>query len=289
MLVETVFDLNIEHGEGPLWDNTTNSLYWVDIFAGDFYKGDPATGVFLKKNIGQPIGTIALRQETGIVFAAHEGFGYTSIEENKPVIFFNNPQTNYPETRFNDGKVDPLGNFMAGTMTFDGQKPIGQLFQLRSNHTVQCLENELMLSNGMDWSPNGSQFFFADTVRQVIYQYDYNLKTGSISNRSNFIEFKKDEFPDGFCMDTAGNFWVAMWGSSKILQFNDQGKRIAAIDLPVTYPTSCCFGGADLSTLYITTSKIELSETERIKEPLAGKILKIETNSKGQLMRRYQG
>lgn len=289
MLVESAFHLNIEHGEGPLWDHATHSLYWVDLFAGDFYKGDPVTGTFSKKNIGQPIGTIALKQSGGIVFAAHEGFGFTSIEENMPVVFFNNPQTNYPETRFNDGKVDPLGNFVAGTMTFDGQKPIGQLFQLSSNNKVQCLENQLMLSNGMDWSVDGSQFFFVDTVRQVMYQYDYNIKDGAISNRSNFIEFEKDEFPDGFCMDAAGNFWVAIWGSSKILQFDNSGKRMGSIDLPVSYPTSCCFGGADLSTLFITTSKVELSETDRLKEPLAGTILKIETNSKGQLMRRFQG
>lgn len=288
-MIETVFDLSIEHGEGPVWDEETKSLYWIDMFQGDFYKGNPTTGFFTKKNIRQPIGVVALREKGGVVFAAHAGFGFTDITPDAPVTMFNNPQPHFPETRFNDGKVDPLGNFVAGTMTFDGKTPMGNLFRLQADQTVQCLENNLLLSNGIDWSPDGSKCFLADTFGQVIYSYDYDLRDGSISKRQHFIDFEKDEFPDGFCIDDAGNLWVAMWGSSCILGFNKEGKRISVIELPVTHPTSCCFGGDGLSTLFITTSKIELSETEKQQQPLAGKILKVITNGTGQKMRKYKG
>lgn len=289
MRVETIFNINIEHGEGPVWDAESNSLYWVNIFAGEFYQGNPIEGTCVNKNIGQPIGALALRASGGIIVAAHEGFGFTTMELNDPVQFFNNPQLDYPLTRFNDGKIDPLGNFIAGTMTFDGKQPIGELYQLNKQQNTYCIEKNLRISNGMDWSPCGNYFYFTDTMQQTIFQYDFNQSNGAISNRKQYINFEKEEYPDGFCIDANGGFWVAIWGGSKILRFSADGKRMGAIDLPVAYPTSCCFGGTDLSTLYITTSRVELSETERKNQPLAGRLLKIETNSKGQLMRKYQG
>ncbi len=289
MIIETVFDLRMEHGEGPVWDVATNRLYWVDLFAGDFYSGDPANGKFEKKNIGQPIGVVALRENGGVVFAAHGGFGFTAITQDSPVTFFHNPQPYYPETRFNDGKVDPLGNFVAGTMTFDGMKPIGDLFQLRPDQTVQCIGRKLMLSNGMDWSPSGTLFYLADTNKRVVYSYDYNGTDGSISNRKNFIEFGEQEFPDGLCVDAAGNLWIAMWGGGMILQFDNLGNRCSSIELPFTHPTSCCFGGEGLNTLFITSSQHVLTPVEKKTQPLAGKILTIQPGCKGQVMRRYAG
>ena len=289
MTIESVFDISIDHGEGPLWDVQTNSLYWVDLFAGEFYKGDPATGEFIKKSIGQPLGVMALREAGGMVLAAHDGFGFTDMEPKSPVILFNNPQPDFPETRFNDGKVDPLGNFVAGTMTFTGEQPIGHLYRLQPDKTVDCLESKLMLSNGIDWSPDSNTCYLVDTNRHVVYAYDYNLRNVAISNRRNFIDFSKDEFPDGLCIDTAGNCWIAMWGSSQLIQFDATGKKSKVIELPVTHPTSCCFGGPQLSTLFITTSKHVLTADEIRQQPLAGKILKIETAFQGQVMRRFKG
>ncbi len=287
MIIGTPFDLTIDHGEGPVWDVITHRLYWVDMFAGDFYSGDPASGKFEKRNIGQPIGVVALRQKGGFVFAAHEGFGITDISPDSCITLFNNPQPYFPETRFNDGKVDPLGNLIAGTMTFNGMKPIGNLFQLRPDRTVQCIERDLLLSNGMDWSPAGTVFYLADTNGHVVYSYDYNPADASISNRKNFIEFSEHEFPDGLCVDETGNLWIAMWGGGMILQFDSNGKRCSRIELPITHPTSCCFGGEGRTTLFITSSRRILTATEKAAQPLAGKILTIQTGNKGQEMRRY--
>ena len=287
--IETVFDVILKHGEGPVWDVANNRLYWVDLFAGDIYSGDPTTGKFEKKNLGQPVGVVALRENGGFVFAAHEGFGFTDISPDSPVTFFSNPQPYFPLTRFNDGKVDPLGNFVAGTMTFNGMKPFGNLFQLGPDQMVQGIERSLMLSNGMDWSPCGTIFYLADTNNRVVYAYDYNLADGSISNRKNFIEFDEHEFPDGLCVDEAGNLWIAIWGGGMILQFDNCGKRCNKIELPVTHPTSCWFGGEGLSTLFITSSQHSLTDMQKQQQPLAGKIFTIQPDCKGQAMRRYAG
>lgn len=289
MTVQPVFDIGIEHGEGPLWDVATNSLYWVDLLVGDIYCGDIATGKVSKKSIGQPLGVIALRQNGGIVVAAYQGFGFTDMKEDTAVDFFNNPQPAYPETRFNDGKVDPLGNFVAGTMTFDGIKPIGNLFSLHTNKETICLESNLLLSNGIDWSPDGTKCYLADTNAHVVYSYDYHINNGTLSNRKNFIDFTGDECPDGLCVDTEGNLWIAMWGGSCINQFDKNGTKIKTIELPVTHPTSCCFGGNDLSTLFITTSRLPLSNKQKEEQLFAGKILSLQVNNKGQIMRRFKG
>lgn len=289
MIASPVFDISVQHGEGPLWDSVTNSFYWVDLVVGDIYCGNSATGKVDKKSIGQPVGVMALRQSEGIVVAAHQGFGFTDMKENTPVKFFNNPQPAYPETRFNDGKVDPLGNFVAGTMTFDGMKPIGNLFSLNSNKETICLESNLLLSNGIDWSPDGTKCYLADTNAHVIYSYDYNINNGTLSNRKNFIDFNHDEWPDGLCIDTEGNLWIAMWGGSCIIKFDKNGKKLKAIELPVSHPTSCCFGGDDLSMLFITTSKLPLSNTQKEEQLLAGKVLCMQTENKGQIMRRFKG
>lgn len=289
MMVQPLFDISIEHGEGPVWDIATNKLYWVDLMIGDIYSGDIMTGKICKKSISQPLGSVALREKGGILVAAHQGFGFTDLKEDTQVDFFNNPQPAYPETRFNDGKVDPLGNFVAGTMTFDGKKDIGNVFLLKPDKNVICLENNLLLSNGIDWSPDGTKCYLADTNAHVVYSYDYIMDNGTLSNRKNFIDFNGDEWPDGLCVDTEGNLWIAMWGGSCIIKFDKNGKKIKAIELPVTHPTSCCFGGDDLSTLFITTSKLVLSDAERTTQPLAGKILTMQTGSKGQMMGKFKG
>jgi len=289
MEVQPIFDINIEHGEGPLWDVATSTFYWVDLLAGDIYYGNIATEKVAKKSIGQPLGTIALRENGGIVVAAHQGFGFTDITEGTPVTFFNNPQPAYPETRFNDGKVDPLGNFVAGTMTFDGLKPIGNLFSLNGNKKSICLESNLLLSNGMDWSPDGTKCYLADTNAHVVYSYDYHSNNGTLSNKKYFIDFNANQWPDGLCVDTEGNLWIAMWGGSCIILFDSNGNKMKTIKVPVSYPTSCCFGGDDLSTLFITTSKLVLSNKQKEEQLLAGKMLCVQTENKGQIMRRFKG
>ena len=128
-----------------------------------------------------------------------------------------------------------------------------------------------------------------DTLRQVMYAYDYQIETGEISNRRIHIQFEENEFPDGMCIDSDGGFWVAMWGGSKVIHFDKNGLKMLDINMPVSHPTSCCFGGKDMKTLFITSSKLPLTDVEKKQYPMAGKTFKVETETIGQQQLQYHG
>lgn len=286
--IQSLFNLRTEHGESPVWDEEGSIFYWVDLLQGHFHKAslhanDPETF-----RIGQPLGVLALRERGGYVLALKEGFAFYDAD-TKSLTPIHNPEAHLPETRFNDGAIDPAGRFLAGTMDFKGSMPVGSLYSLSSDLQVSQLETSIFIANGMDWKPDGSSFFLTDTNMHLIYKYSYDIGTGAIKDRSDFIVFKETEFPDGMCIDTDGNLWIAMWSEGKISRFDGIGKKIEDILLPVKYPTSCCFGGESLSTLLITTSALLLNEKEKKEQPLAGGILAFETGTKGQPMRKLKG
>ena len=286
--IKHVFDVVAEHGEGPVWDAVEKQLYWVGLLKGDYLRADIHTGEVKRFHIGQPLGVLALREKGGLILALRDGFALWD-EATKSLDFIHTPEKENPDTRFNDGGVDPAGRFFAGTMTFDGNRDIGNLYRLGTDHSLKKVESSLYIPNGMAWSTDRKNFYLTDTNRHIIYVYDYDVDTGDITNRRTFIQFDKHEFPDGLTTDTNGDFWIALWGSSKIYRFDHQGKKVAEIPVPVQYPTSCCFGGDDLSTLFITTSRLPLPEHEQKNQPLAGKLLMLETNVTGVAPLRFKG
>jgi xylono-1,5-lactonase len=285
---EPVFDVITEHGEGPVWDPIEGNLYWVDLLEGDYIKTNLGTGETKRFNLGQPLGVLALRAKGGLVVALRDGFAFWD-EATRQLDFIHTPEKENTETRFNDGAVDPDGRFFAGTMTMDGKKDIGNLYRLGTDKSLKKVESSLFIPNGMAWSMDAKTFYLTDTHRNVIFAYDYELESGDITNRRTFIQFEKHEFPDGLTTDTHGNFWIAMFGGSKICQYDRLGKKANEITLPVQYPTSCCFGGDKLSTLFVTTSKLVLSEAERKQQPLAGSMFRLETDVVGVCEPRFKG
>ncbi|MDW7693546.1 SMP-30/gluconolactonase/LRE family protein [Flammeovirgaceae bacterium SG7u.111] len=281
------FAIRSEHGEGPVWDEKAKKFYWVDLLRGKYYKADANTGVVKGYEMGQPLGVMALCNEGSVVAALKDGFAYYN-EKADILEIMENPEKSLPETRFNDGAVDPKGRFLAGTMKHDGSKPIGSLYSFETGKKAKKLEEDIYITSGMDWSVDGKTFFLTDTNRHVIWAYDYDLETGNISNRRDHIVFGKDEYPDGMCIDSEGGFWVAMWEGSKLSHFDADGNKIEDIPLPVKYPTSCCFGGDDMKELFITTSLLELDDEEREETRTAGKVLSIRTNVKGKKQYRFR-
>jgi sugar lactone lactonase YvrE len=278
-----------EHGEGPVWCPIEEKFYFVDLLKGTYFKVDYKTEEVEHFEVGQPLGVMALREKGGIVVAVRDGFGFFDEETGNLELIADSPEFEVEETRMNDGAVDPAGRFLAATMTYDGSKSIGNLYALEEEGRYQHLEKELILSNGMGWSPDNSKFYLIDTHAHVMYAYDYNIETGEISNRSIFIQWSKNEYPDGMAIDSEGGFWVAIWGAGKVSHFNAEGEFLEDFLVPVAHTTSCCFGGPDLTTLLITTSNLPLTAEEKSANPLAGRIFKLETNTKGQIQRRYKG
>ena len=124
---------------------------------------------------------------------------------------------------------------------------------------------------------------YIDSPTYRIAAFDYDIETETISNKRTVIAFTKEQgMPDGMTIDTDGNLWVAMWGGWSILCCNPYtGEIIDRINIPVSNVTSCTFGGRDMSTLYITTARAELSEKEKKEQPLAGGIFAVDTKVRG--------
>jgi D-xylonolactonase len=287
--VTPIFDIITEHGEGPLWDESRQYLYWVDIFKGDYYKAHIGSYIIEKQTIGQPLGVLALREKGGLIMGVRDGLGFFDETNSKFKLVQNSPEEHNKEVRFNDGAVDPYGRFIAGTMEWNGEKEIGKLFQINNEHQVRQLDDNYFIPNGMGWNDKMNMYFVIDTLKHAMFVYDYEIETGDISNKKIYIKFREDEYPDGMAIDSEGGFWVALWGGSKIVHFDSMGIRIEEIPLPVLHPTSCCFGGSEMKTLFISTSKISLSSEQEKIYPLAGSMFKIETDVLGRFETKYKG
>ena len=279
---QPLFDIICEHGEGPVFDSNRQCLYWVDMLKGHLIIGNMANLNTQKFSIGKALGVLALRKSGGLVLAAENDFIHFDFQNNSLSPIASVPKHKDHATRFNDGAIDQKGRLFAGTMTWDGATDIGTLYRLNADLTAAPLEQGLHIPNGMGWSIDNRTFFLTDTHRHVIYAYDYSLESGEITNKRAHIQFKDDEFPDGMAIDTNGHLWIAFWGGSKVGHFNAAGKHIKDIKLPVPHCTSCCFGGDDMTTLFVTTSQLILSDAEKKRYPLAGRTFSVQTDSVGR-------
>ena len=287
---QPIFSIQSEHGEGPVWDPVQQHFYWVDLLQGKYHKvGFPGEGLVETHNIGQALGVMALRAQGGVVMATRDGFGFYDESSRAFTLIDGSPEQHNPEVRFTDGAVDPRGRFFAGTMQWDGRPALGKLFRLDPDLSISQWEKDIFITNAMGWSPDRQTYYLIDTLAPVLYAYDYHLETGDIRNRRDFVVFQDGEYPDGMTIDSEGGFWIAMWSASKVIHLDPSGRLIEEIRLPVTHPTSCCFGGPDLKTLFITTSQFPLSAKEKAEQPLAGCIFFMETDTVDQDEQRFAG
>jgi sugar lactone lactonase YvrE len=199
------------------------------------------------------------------------------------IQLINDPEKQLPDNRFNDGKCDPSGRFWAGTMAKEGQGASGSLYCLEANGHVDMKLSDVICSNGLAWDTSQNKMYFIDTGRHCLDAFDYEPKSGDIRHRKTILAIPEEEgLPDGMTIDEEGKLWVALWGGGCVIRVDPENKLITdRIPLPVSMVTSCTFGGEEMSTLFITTANIDLSEEEKINEPLAGHLFTCELSVKG--------
>jgi len=271
-------------GEGPTWSVDEQALYWVDIYGKRIERLDPETGQHRTFQLPCLVGAVVLRQKGGFVLAADQGFAFWDGSSEK-VHWLLNPEQGKPLYRFNDGKVDPGGRFWAGTM-YDGPqlnpRPAGSLYRLDPDGSISVMETGVLISNGLGWSPDHRTMYYTDSVRKIIYSYDYDLSTGEIANRQDFIHtIDEPGEPDGLTVDSQGFIWSARWNGWKVTRYDPAGKPEREIKVPTACPSSVMFGGSDLKDLYITSAWKELTAEERNFQPLAGNLFKIRVEVQG--------
>ena len=283
---ELVLDARADLGEGPAWDSRNCLLYWVDIRAGHLHIFDPANGSDRSINTGESLGCAAPRLRGGLVLGLRSGFAtmdpsFVSGEAGLKALV--NPEPHLPGNRFNDGKCDPAGRFLAGSMDNEEVEASGSLYSLSPDGSVKTLLAGTRISNGLAWSPDYHTFYFIDTPTRTVMAYDYDLTSGEIASPRPAISVPPElGWPDGMTSDTMGMLWVALWGGAKLTRWDPHtGQLLAEIPLPAWNVSSCAFGGPDLTDLYITTARKGMSTKQLEKYPFSGGLIRICTNIQG--------
>jgi len=277
-------------GEGPTWDFEMKVLYWLDILNCELhiYNPDDCTDRVIKTE--QYIGTVVPREKGGIVLAMEKGFYFldTGTEE---LTFIADPEPDMEENRFNDGKCDPAGRFFAGTMHKEGKGAFGSLYCLDTDLRVRKVLDGVSISNGIVWSSDSKTMYYINTPVKKVWAFDYDMKTGEVSNRREAIDGEAEEgIFDGMTIDTEGMLWIAHFGGFKVTRWDPlTGKKLEEIMLSVPNPTACAFGGEELDELYITTARLAMSEEELEKYPESGGLYKVKPGVKGVRAYKFGG
>jgi len=253
MNIERIGEVRCQLGEGPVWDVLEQALYFVDTLRGQIHRHDPKTGRSRSWNTPGILGSLALRERGGAVLALGHGFHFFDFATGIATLIADPREAGRP-TQFNDGKTDRRGRFFAGTVRPGAREPIGSLYRLDRDLGVQEVETGIIVSNGPCWSPDNSIFYFADSMRQRIYAYDYDARSGAISNRRVFADTTAlAGIPDGATVDRDGRVWSAICNGGKIACYRPDGILETQIEVPRRLVSSVMFGGPQLDQLYFTT------------------------------------
>lgn len=269
-------------GEGPTWLAAERKLAFVDILAPAILLADPQDGSFQSYPMPELVSAVVRRQRGGYLAAMQTGLKAIDLESGRTTTIAA-PEAAKPGNRFNDGKCDRRGRFWAGTLAIDTTPGHGSLYRLDPDGRCHLMDIGFHISNGMGWSPDDRTYYFTDSGSRTIYAYDFDLDSGMIANRREFIRFAEGAgTPDGLAVDSEGFIWSAHWDGWCVTRYDPKGRVDRVINLPVPRPTSCAFGGHDLSTLYVTSARIRLSAQQLAEAPLSGSVFAVSTGARGQ-------
>lgn len=256
--VDVLINLHARLGEGPRWDHRKGLLAWVDILGGHVHQTDPASGFTTTIQVGPEVGALALYGDDGYLLAIRNGFATVA---NARVVDFQRV-FNESDVRMNDGVVDPVGRFVAGSMGRDARPETGSLYQRDLDGTVRTLFGGVTISNGLAWSASGYLMYYVDSGLQRIDLMDYDPASGEVSGRRVFVDVPEaDGTPDGVAIDAEDCLWVALWGGGKVRRYSPDAKIIGEIEVPAARVSACGFGGPDLDKLFITTAAVGRGES----------------------------
>lgn len=275
MNAELIFDARATLGEGPIWDSKTQTLYWLDILEKKIYADNE-----LFAELDDLIGCMALTKNGHFILGKHASFiDFEPATGQETVLYALNESL---DNRINDGKCDPLGRFIAGTMDMKETNASGTLYSF-DNHNIRALFNNVTISNGMAWSPDHKTFYYIDTPTREIKAFDYDLSNGEIANPRVPIRIPQSMgWPDGMTSDMQGNLWIAMWGGAQVTKWNPRkGELLETISVPALNASCPVFGGKDMNELFITSARHAMSEEDINKYPLSGGLFKVVTDVEG--------
>ncbi len=283
MFAERITDSVAYHAEGPVWSRSWGGLRWVDMLDGDILALND-DGSIDRKHIDKVAAALRPRRGGGAVIGIERGFAF---EEPDGEIRRLDPLWGDDEQiRMNEGGCDPQGRFYCGTMSYERTPGAGKVYRLDPDGSVSVAIEGTTISNGLDWSPDGTLAYFNDTETYQVAVFDHDPESGPV-NRRVLVEIDPDDGrADGLTVDSEGGVWVALNRGGAVHRYTPEGRLDAVIEVPVSKVTACTFGGDRLDQLYITTSRENLEPHE---EPAAGSLYMAEVGVVGQPVREFAG
>lgn len=276
-------------GESPLWHPQEQVLYWCDIPGRRLNRFDPVSNQHAQWEFHTELACCAARAQGGLLLALRDGLWHFNPSDGTRVQVSQAPYDPTRE-RFNDGKADAQQRFWCGTIYEPRDTASAALYRW-ADGTMQKVADGVTVSNGLAWGPDGRTMYWADTSAHVIHAFDFDARGGTLSSRRAFAAFSRRDpalplaayhgRPDGATVDAEGCYWVAMFEGARVLRLSPAGELLRTLHLPVRCPTMPCFGGADLRTLYITTSQENRSAQELADMPLSGRVLALRVDVPG--------
>ena len=258
---EILIDRQFILGEGPVWDKENKILQFVDIESKKIYETDINTQQINEISVDNKVGFIVNTDNNSVLAGVTNKLILidNSTREQKTIKIFNFKDG----IRFNDGKCDPAGRLIFGTMAVNQEaeyaKDCGELLEYELKKDLKLLKSKMAIPNGLAFSHDNKIFYHIDTATQEIRAYPYDLATGDIGAYETLIKIpEEDGSPDGMCIDENDNLWVALWGGYKVCCVDTKLKKITAqINVNAKYVSCCCFGGEKLDELFITSAMDE--------------------------------
>jgi sugar lactone lactonase YvrE len=267
------------HAEGPVWSDRWGGLRWVDMLAGDVLSL-AEDGTVRRRHVGGVAAALRPRRGGGAVIAVERGF---TLEDADGTLTPLQPVWSDAGVRMNEGGCDPDGRFWCGSMAYDQRPGAAALYRLDPDGTVRAVLAGVTVSNGLDWSPDGSLAYYDDTATHRVDVFDYDRDAG-LTGRRPFVQMPDDGNPDGLTVDAEGGVWVALYGSGVVHRYTPAGVLDDVVEVPTAQVTACTFGGPRLDQLFVTTSREGLAPGD---DPLAGSLFRTDVGIAGLPVREF--
>ncbi len=287
--IDCIWDANALLGEGPVWDDQSQELLWLDIKGRQLFRYHLPSRQQTTIPLSLETGAVALRQSDGLIAATRDGFGFLDPDTGEFDVL-HDPESGLTKNRFNDGKCDKRGRFIAGTMDDTEQNPTGSVYRFDDTLQATKLFGGYVVCNGPAFSPDGKTLYFSDSANRTLWAFDYNEQTGTASDPRLFATIDSEQgYPDGLTVDAQGYLWCCHWDGGRITRFSPDGQVERVIAMPVPRPTSCTFGGDNLDCLFVTSARIGLDEAGLEKAPHSGAAFAVKVGIKGLPAARFNG
>ena len=253
MQPELIADYRCVTGEGPLWHPMESRLYWADIPEGRLFRYNPYTRVHEEVYDGRVVGGYTIQTDGSLLLFMDRGS--VAVLRGGDLDFIIEELPDETDNRFNDVIADPAGRVFCGTMPAPDGRP-ATLYRMDTDGSISPALEGLGLCNGMGFTSDLSAMYFTDSLAHRIYIFDYDIRTGDITNRRTFVQTPEDDgtVPDGMTVDAEDHVWSARWDGSALYRFAPDGSQVARIDFPAKKVSSVIFGGRDLTDMYVTTA-----------------------------------